>query len=129
MDSTSTYRPIRWTQGTGLYDFTNGAMSGQARGISANGNYIVGTHFGASVNQAFVWDAVNGVRDLGVLATFGSSAAADVAYVGVLRIVGVNNNGAVAATVWDENVGWRLVADILGAAGIDLTGWTLRLGA
>ncbi len=60
---------FRWTQAggmIGLGDLPGGSFFSIARGVSADGNRIVGNSSGAngSLGDAFIWDPVNGMRDL-----------------------------------------------------------------
>jgi probable HAF family extracellular repeat protein len=69
VSSTGTQQAFRWTQATGMVglgDLPGGTFFSQARGVSADGNRIVGISAGAngSLGDAFIWDPVNGIRDL-----------------------------------------------------------------
>jgi probable HAF family extracellular repeat protein len=59
--------PFRWTAGggmLGLGHLPGGGLESMASGVSADGSVIVGRSLTASGNKAFIWDALNGMRDL-----------------------------------------------------------------
>lgn len=60
---------VRWVSGviSSLGDLAGGETSAFALGVSRNGSYIVGRGSAADGVRAFVWDAANGMRDIGVL--------------------------------------------------------------
>ncbi len=69
VSATGQVQAFRWSQGTGMVglgDLPGGTFFSQARGVSADGNRIVGTSSGltGSLGDAFIWDPVNGMRDL-----------------------------------------------------------------
>jgi probable HAF family extracellular repeat protein len=125
---------FRWTQAqgmTGLGDLPGGAFQSEAIAASANGSVIVGAGTSASGKEAFIWTQANGMRGLGAFATgalFESGATA-VSRDGVV-VVGSSRtapgNAGFQAFVWSEDKGMRRVADVLTAAGVDLTNWTLQ---
>jgi len=124
LDSTSTYRPSKWTQVTGMVDISGGTVRAQARGVSADGLIIVGTRLG-TVGEAFRWTGGSGFEFLGTGAGYAGSSVIDVSADG-RRVVGVNSSaGIVRASVWDQGLGWREVSAILSDAGVDVSGWTL----
>ncbi len=61
------YQAFRWTaQGgmVGLGDLPGGVFSSKALGVSADGSIVVGRGTTAAGIRPFIWDEVNGVRDL-----------------------------------------------------------------
>lgn len=112
---------------------TNQGFSAMA--IAADGSRIAGWSWvaGAAANQACYWDAPF---------TAGESPVAIPLLSGYYwaRAFGVSSDGAyvvgscyrqsddaLAGWVWDSVNGTRNLADVLTAAGIDLTGWTLAV--
>lgn len=58
---------FRWTSAggmIGLGDLPGGGLDSRAWAASADGSIIVGMGYGASGYAAFIWDPVNGLRDL-----------------------------------------------------------------
>ena len=97
---------FRWTAATGMVGlgYLPGASKSQATGVSGDGSVIVGT----CDNQAFVWDAVNGMRNLwdilvndcgldltGWVLYHASDVSAD-----GQRIVGIGTNPSGSAEAW-----------------------------
>ena len=66
--SASGTEAFRWTSGggmVGLGDLPGGSFSSIANGVSADGSVVVGLSNSASgLNEAFLWDATNGMRSL-----------------------------------------------------------------
>lgn len=65
---------FRWTSGTGMIglgDLPGGTFSSVALGVSANGNVIVGqgTVDFAGGREVFIWDSLNGMRNLKTVLT------------------------------------------------------------
>ena len=57
----------RWTASSGLVglgDLTGGVFESSALGISADGSVIVGQSASVNGDEAFVWDATSGIRNL-----------------------------------------------------------------
>lgn len=48
----------------GLGDLPGGEFLSDARGVSADGNTVVGYSLGEHGQQAFIWDEIHGMRDL-----------------------------------------------------------------
>jgi probable HAF family extracellular repeat protein len=69
------YEAFRWTQAggmVGLGDLPGGSFNSSATSVSADGSVIVGNSTTATGQQAFIWDAQDGMRVLqGVLAGYG----------------------------------------------------------
>jgi probable HAF family extracellular repeat protein len=69
VSSFGTQQGFRWTQAggmVGLGDLPGSTVFSVARGVSADGNRIVGLSNGtnSTLGNAFIWDPVNGMRDL-----------------------------------------------------------------
>jgi probable HAF family extracellular repeat protein len=65
--SSASSQAFRWTQNTGMIALgalPNGIRNSRACGVSADGSIIVGQCYGESGFEAFVWDAVHGMRSL-----------------------------------------------------------------
>ena len=59
--------PMRWSESTGMVglgDLPGGANAGQGFAVSGDGSLIVGYSETALGQEAFVWDAANGMRNL-----------------------------------------------------------------
>jgi probable HAF family extracellular repeat protein len=127
LDASSTYRVFRWTQ-AGMVDVSNGQWSGFGRGCSPDGNVIVGSRSTTGVSLAFKWTQTGGVVDLGTLPGFDSSAGLDATSDGG-RVCGLNLvstvSGSQRAAIWDQDVGWRSIMQILSDAGVNMVGWNL----
>ncbi|MCU0670195.1 MAG: PEP-CTERM sorting domain-containing protein [Myxococcota bacterium] len=123
---------FRWTEATGLVslgDLAGGGVDSVALATSADGSVVVGFATpDVGVRHAFVWDAVDGMRDLNEIA---DAAAQD----WLLEFAsGVSGNGSVIVgegTAPDGNPeAWRLrvpephplAASLAGVAGL----WTAR---
>jgi len=58
---------MRWTAGTGMVslgDLAGGYVDGAAYDVTPSGSVIVGTSKSEFGDEAFVWDAANGMRSL-----------------------------------------------------------------
>ncbi len=67
--STSGRQAFMWTQATGMFglgELVGGTFDSFARSVSGDGTLVVGTSVGSNgaIGNAFIWDAVNGMRDL-----------------------------------------------------------------
>lgn len=108
---------IRWTRTGGLEALAGlPDLAAQANGVSADGTYVVGR----VGNDAFVWSAPDRVT-LIPSPSGGFTGANDVSADGSL-VVGESDE----AFVWDAQHGLRPLSELLVAAGVDLTGWTLH---
>jgi probable HAF family extracellular repeat protein len=58
--------PFRWTEATGMVSLglLPGDIGGAAFGVSADGSVIVGTSVSSFEQRAFVWNNIDGIRDL-----------------------------------------------------------------
>ncbi len=129
-----------FTQGAGfIWDAVNGrrplagAASGglMPRAMSDAGDVVVGATFGQA---AWVWSAEDGVTYIPAAGGgFAVGAALGVSADGGTVVGGMpfnyfGNNGA-SAFVWTRSAGTYYIGDILGDAGIDMTGWLLLSAA
>ncbi len=67
LNSSSVGEPFRWTEAegmVGLGDLPGGQFRGNPLAISADGTLIVGSSFTSIGQEAFIWDAINGMRNL-----------------------------------------------------------------
>ncbi len=99
---------------------------GGAAAVSRDGRTVVGTSFGPAGQEAFLWNAVDGMIGLGELPG-GTlySVANDVSGDG-RTVVGVSiDSSSYMAFIWDQIHGMRRVVDLLTEAGIDMSGWHL----
>ena len=108
---------------------------------SANATYAFGVSGDGNVVVGYVADGTNGhearfvgddpLEDLGALP--GTNSVASAASLDGSIIVGSSEQAQYpfteAATVWDAGNGLRGISDILTAAGIDLSSWTLASAA
>jgi uncharacterized membrane protein len=117
-DSSGVLKPFRWTASAGMQEFAG--IAGTARGISPNGQWIVGSD---SASEGFRWSEATGVQHLGIPSGRTASPATDVSNDGT-RVSGA---GSGAALLWQDGIGWRTVADVLADAGVSTTGWTLSV--
>lgn len=121
-------QPIRWEGDTktGLGDLPLGELHSGARAISADGAVIVGFGNSAQGQEAFRWTASDGMVGLGDLpgGTVSSIALAVSADGSVIVGNGRTDLGT-EAFIWDAVHGMRRLQSVLGAGGLDLTGWTL----
>lgn len=91
-----------------------GASSSQANAVSADGTKIVG-QTGGTLNEAFIWDATNGMQGLGDLAGGTvNSQALDISADGSTVVGrGLSGNG-LEAFVWDATNGMQGIGDLAG---------------
>src|ERR1051325_2101851 len=73
-DSSGAQKPFRWTAPTGMQEFAG--VFGNARGISSNGEWIVGAD--STIGEAFRWSQATGLLHLGIPNGRPSSACTDV---------------------------------------------------
>jgi probable HAF family extracellular repeat protein len=104
---------FRWTQVTGMVglgDLPGGSFLSNAQGVSADGAVVVGYSFSAAGNEAFLWDAVNGMRNLREVLTaqgadltgwtLQNATGVAVAPGGTITIVGTGTNPAGQLEAW-----------------------------
>jgi probable HAF family extracellular repeat protein len=123
--------PFRWTAASGMVAL--GDLTGRAEAVSPEGSCIAGrAAFGAQKHQAFLWSEEGGFVPLPYL-TGGANDppsmwVTDVS-TGCGVVVGYADTGAFPfgseGFVWRGGEGMQRVSDVLGAQGIDLTGWAL----
>lgn len=117
---------FRWTEAEGatLLGY------GNAYGMSANGDYIVGYHSFNSTQEGFLWDATHGVQSLGNLpiAHHNGGFASLVSNDGRLILGGTyTQHDVTVAYLWTPESGLRFATDVLlndyGLAG-EFADWT-----
>ncbi|MBN1507063.1 MAG: hypothetical protein JW955_09470 [Sedimentisphaerales bacterium] len=140
--TTNKYEAFRWTAAegmVGLGDFDGGDFWSMAEDVSADGSIIVGYGRTGSGDQAFIWDAANGMRSLQAVLTseYGLDLTgwqlefAHAISANGLTIVGygINPDGnteAWIATLGSPNVVPVPGAALLGLLGLSITGWLRR---
>jgi probable HAF family extracellular repeat protein len=126
------WEAFRWTENGGMQGL--GTLPGGAFGesdaydISADGLTVVGIGDSAQGFEAFRWTAGTGMVGLGDLpgGEF-RSRAHGVSADGSVVVGEAHTSAGREAFVWDETNGMRSVKDVLTAAGLDMTGWTLSI--
>jgi uncharacterized membrane protein len=112
----------------GLGDLPGGVFRSSARGVSADGQFVVGQGFGESGGEAFIWTQDTGMSGLGSSTdAFTESIALDVSADGSVVVgFGATDTGQ-AAFIWDATSGMRVLQEVLTADfGLDLDGWRLQ---
>ena len=102
----------------GMWNFANG----RGRGISADGNWVVGGYAGPNSDQAFRWNwnagAGSPVQELGEGEAFACSEDGSI-------VVGKGPQGAM---IWDGEGGWRSLQNELEEVyGLELADWKLEV--
>jgi uncharacterized membrane protein len=126
-----THHAFRWTAATGLVrmDPADQVPPSEATAITPDGNTIVGWNYGLAGSHAFRWTEAGGFVSLDpaetpIRTTIPKALSADAS-----TIVGIRqfaDGQDMEPFVWDEVHGFRRMADILIAQGVDLSGWELR---
>jgi uncharacterized membrane protein len=102
--------------------------SSYANGVSADGRVIVGYVVAGTVVHEFRFEDAGPLEDIGALPSAGTASALAVSGDGSV-VVGIAEQTSYPftdfATVWDRANGMRAVADVLTAAGVDISGWLL----
>jgi probable HAF family extracellular repeat protein len=89
---------FRWLNGgmTSLGDLPGGPTNSVARAVSANGARVVGEgHTAAANSVAFVWDPVNGLRNLRSVLVTDFGLASELAGWDLLSATGISGDGSV----------------------------------
>lgn len=125
--STNGLEAFRWENGvmTGLGDLAGGPFFSTATDVNSDGSVVVGLGNSVNGNEAYRWE--NGVMTgLGDLAggSFFSSASAVNSNGNVIVGTGTSAIGSEAIR-WTAANGMESLNDILNAAGVDITGYTL----
>ncbi len=111
-------------QGLGVL-FPGGATS-TAKSISANGNFVVGSSDG----HAFLWDAMAGMHDLGIVAGGIFSEAMGVSADGNTVVGRVASKSGDEAFIWDAGNGMRTLSSVLiadyGVPKSMIGGWRIN---
>lgn len=111
---------------TPLGDLPGGTANGGAYAISANGEVVVGYSSSTNGNEPFRWTSSGGMVGLGDLPGGGFGGAAQAVSADGSVIVGQGMaDGGNRAFAWDATHGMQSLTDLLLAAGVNLTGWTL----
>lgn len=119
---------VQLTDFQGLGDLAGGSFLSRAYGVSADGSVVVGQGTSANGEEAFRYDAVNGMVGLGDLAGgFFSSQAFGVSADGSV-VVGLGSTAnSTEAFIWDETSGMQSLQDALLFNGVTaVTGWQLQ---
>ena len=128
---------FRWTAAGGMVGlgYLNASLAtpySSASAISSDGSTVVGSSYYAAVyqSQAFMWTSAGGMVPLGVLSTTTAypGSAADAVDANGAVIVGASTNNAGVSTGfrWTAATGMQSIPDLLAAAGVSTTGWTLH---
>ena len=126
IEGSNWHRAFRWESSTGVVNLgalpnSMGRYYSRGWAVSADGTVVVGMSYADSGEEAFRWDALNGMTSLGP-GLVGYDVAYGVSSDGRFIVGGTDDE----AFVWDEDTGIRLVRDILeNDYGIDLGGWRL----
>ena len=109
---------FRWTAATkmvGLGDLPGGSFFSEAGAVSADGSIVVGRSGTANGNEAFIWDALNGMRRVadelaanGVFTPAGwtlQEARSIAVNAGIITIVGTGINPAGQTEAWRAVIG------------------------
>jgi hypothetical protein len=126
-DASFANRPWRWTQAGGMVDISAGAWAGVARGVSPDGNTVVGSFTEAGLSKPFRWSADDGRTDLEIPTGFDSGSAFDVTN-GGRRAVGLCLFGGTGNTamLWDAGAPAISVRAALINGGVSMSLWHLQ---
>jgi len=113
---------FRWTEAGGMTDLgvLPGALATIAQAISRDGRFVVGQ----SGAEAFRWSEASGIVSLGRLPGAQESSAIAVSDDGAV-ILGRSRSLGLPDEyfVWTEPDGLRSLRDVLGASGVNVSGW------
>lgn len=126
-DSTFANRPWRWTDGGGMVDISAGQWVGVARGVSPDGQTVVGSFTEFGVSKPFLWNAADGRTDLEIPVGFDSGGAFDVTN-GGRRAVGLClfSGSGNTAMLWDAGAPAISVRAALINGGVSMSLWHLQ---
>ena len=127
-------RGFHWThsQGVQLLNPLPGDSRSAASGISADGSVFVGESVSLDGNgnpvsrRAVRWNGGGVAQDLGTLFEDDFTVAIDASADGSV-IIGMSQGDEETPFLWTEVNGMRPLVEILNEAGLDLTGWDLRV--
>ncbi len=125
-DNTFANRPWRWTGAGGMVDLSGGQWAGIARGVSPDGNTVVGSYTSSGLSRPFLWTAGRGRVDLPLPVFYDSGGAFDVTDDGRACGVALSGGSNNTAVVWDAAGAVQFVASALAAAGVSTAGWSLQ---
>ncbi|HET8728340.1 MAG TPA: autotransporter domain-containing protein, partial [Alphaproteobacteria bacterium] len=122
---------FRWTDADGMVGLgflPGGVAHSTASGVSADGSVVVGYALVAGGSfEAFRWTDASGMVGLGDLpGGLTNSQAQGISADGKVIVGSSNTDDGSEAFRWTEADGMESIADVLTAAGIDLTGWRLE---
>lgn len=126
---------FRWTQAGGFQRLgsVQPDWPSVANAITTDGNVVVGNsgfplqigNTQSTTTRAFRWTQAGGMQNLGVLAGFQASLAKGVSDDGQIVVGACTSNTSSQAFYWSAATGLQPLAQLLSAAGVDLTGVTL----
>lgn len=122
------HEAFRWTEETGMVglgEFPGGESFSFANAITDDGNIIIGSSWGENETEAFRWTETSGMVGLGMLASNSALTPYSDAYAVSADGTVIVGKSTGHAAVWDERHGFRSIASLLTASGVDLTGWYL----
>lgn len=125
-DNSFTNRPWRWTEAGGMTDLSGGQWPGIARGVSPDGDTVVGSFTDSGLSKPFRWTAAGGREDLEILDFYDSGGAFDAAgdgrACGLILLSGSGNT----AVLWDSDGQAEFVSTALINAGVSMPAWQLQ---
>ena len=133
--SATTSEAFRWTQSGGMvslgtlgFEGASGEAYSEANACSADGSVVVGVSASPTESLAFVWTTSTGVMaPLGDFAGGAVESNALSCSADGRIIVGYGTSGVGQhAMIWTPRSGIQDLQTKLAAAGVNLTGWTLR---
>lgn len=105
-----------WSEHTGMQligDLPGGPVSSNAKGVNSSGQ-VVGYSATATGNHAFIWDAANGMRELGAPAGSQSSYASGINELGHV-VVTSSSAAGYSVFLWTPEDGMRDIGSLPGA--------------
>lgn len=125
-DNAFTNRPWRWTGTDGMVDISAGQWPGIARGVSPDGNTVVGSFTDFGLSKPFRWTAAGGREDLQIPLFYDSGGAFDATDDGrACGLVLLSGSGK-TAVLWDSAGQAQLVSTALINAGVSMPAWQLQ---
>lgn len=107
-------RPFRWSAASGLQlaELPPDALQGGARGVSYDGNFVVGCFITPERLEAFRWETGGSVEPLGFPSPYIASDAYAVSYDGSFIAVYLGLLGTLGhAARYSQQYGWELLSD------------------
>jgi hypothetical protein len=118
---------LRWTD-TGDVEWIEPSRYAEARGMSADGEVIVGNGDFSGVSEAFRWTRVGGIVSLGRPTACDRGTYA-VGVSGDGRVVAITCLSSTQAYLWDVDNGFRSLQFVLESIGADISqaaSWALN---